>query len=212
MPRFYSTVYLDDIVLIRQVIHETPHLSPPKTDCNNRMLGRRFPMVTEFKLILSKSWLFFDSATLNWALVVQMPQPPKVQFDTGCCTSYCLQTKTRPQLGTEFVKKLWTETTYQHRYARGSFVRRVSDTDLIKLQRRAFANPPRSIQDKVLMLNRHSAGCRGCGITCRLYRPGEAARAAWRSPSCAALRLREIKRNAKFGDDPVELSSIRRHE
>ena len=80
MPRFYSTIYLDDIVLIRQAIHETPHLSPPKIDCKNRMLGGRSPMVSEFKLILVKSRLFFESAALNWALVAQISQPPQVHI------------------------------------------------------------------------------------------------------------------------------------
>jgi hypothetical protein len=69
-------------------------------------------MVTEFKLILSKSWLFFESAARNWVLVAQMPQLPRLQFDPGCCASYCLQTKTRPQAWHQRVKKLWTEPNY----------------------------------------------------------------------------------------------------
>jgi len=110
MPRFCSTIYLDDIVLIRQAIHETPHLSPSKTDCKNRMLDGRSPMVTEFKLILSESRLFFESAALNCDLVAQMPQPShKFAFGLFTHLIVCKQ-KDAHGIGTERVDKYWTET------------------------------------------------------------------------------------------------------
>jgi hypothetical protein len=70
-------------------------------------------MVTEFKLILSKSRLFFESAALNWDFVAQMPQPSLFGFFTHLIV--CKQ-KDAHGIGTERVEKCWTEANYQPRF------------------------------------------------------------------------------------------------
>ncbi len=103
-------------------------------------------MVTEVKLILSKSRLLFDSAFAKVGFCCTNATAPTVQFNPVVAHLIVCKQKHARWLGAGRVVKLWTETNYDVRYARGLFVRRVSAIDLIKPLRRAFANPPLSNQ------------------------------------------------------------------